>query len=290
MLWERWGSLAVDDHKDAIALATNVLLYDRLVIPVMTEQSDRHEETYWRNHGWAPGLQRKRIEQLSELAVARPWDAARRAQFSSRHAQLAAEDQDTHGIAQHLTRRILAEEPVATDASVQVIAAYCSLAALRRDYDLRLERRNDQLAAQALLLTRRLAVPDRDPEDSLKAAIDLSRTPDFREHRARLFAWQELAVQRGLGPEEAVKHLADLTHKYNAIVAKAAGKHRLKLAFTLAAAGLSAATMDAIGAATAMLTLVQFATFDGKPVIDEGSLAPVAMFHDIDNTLGFQLR
>jgi hypothetical protein len=33
---ERWGSLSVADHTDTAALAVNVLLYDRLVLPVMT--------------------------------------------------------------------------------------------------------------------------------------------------------------------------------------------------------------------------------------------------------------
>jgi hypothetical protein len=288
MLLERWGSLAVDDHRDGIALATNVLLYDRLVIPVMTEQSDRHEEAYWRQHGWEPGLQRRRIDQLGDLAVRRPWDKARRAIFASRHQQLVAERQDSEDIAKHITRRILAEEPVETNSRAEVIAAYNSLATLRQDYDLK--RHGDAAAAQALLLARRLAVPDRNPEDSLAAAIDLSRAPEFREQRSRLFDWQEAAIERGLTPQEAVAYLTDLTQKYNAMVAKAAGKYRLRLAFTLAGAGLAAATMDAIGAASAALALVQFATFEGKPVIEEGSLAPVAMFYDIDNTLGFKLR
>jgi hypothetical protein len=47
MLIERWGSLSVLDHIDAASLATNVLVYDRLVFPVMAARPDRDDRAYW---------------------------------------------------------------------------------------------------------------------------------------------------------------------------------------------------------------------------------------------------
>ena len=78
MPFERWGSLSVNDHVDTQALVANVLLYDRLVAPVMTEQVDRDERAYWISRGWDPDLQQRRLETLEDLAIRRPWDAARR--------------------------------------------------------------------------------------------------------------------------------------------------------------------------------------------------------------------
>jgi hypothetical protein len=43
--------LSVDDHVDTKALVANVLLYDRLVAPVWTEEGDRDERAYWDSRG-----------------------------------------------------------------------------------------------------------------------------------------------------------------------------------------------------------------------------------------------
>jgi hypothetical protein len=88
MTIERWGSLSVSDHIDTASLAANVLLYDRLVLPVMAGQADRDERAYWKARGWNPDLQRKRLDQLDELAICRPWNAERRATFKTRLAEL----------------------------------------------------------------------------------------------------------------------------------------------------------------------------------------------------------
>jgi hypothetical protein len=78
MPFERWGSLSVNDHVDTQALVANVLLYDRLVVPIMTEQVDRDERAYWISRGWDPDLQQRRLETLEDLAIRRPRDTARR--------------------------------------------------------------------------------------------------------------------------------------------------------------------------------------------------------------------
>ncbi|MCP3855406.1 MAG: hypothetical protein GY698_11830 [Actinomycetia bacterium] len=72
MAIERWGSLSVKDHINTSDLITNVLLYDRLVIPVFTEQADRDEREYWEAENWQPDLQLERVGQLGDLAVRSP--------------------------------------------------------------------------------------------------------------------------------------------------------------------------------------------------------------------------
>ena len=152
MTVERWGSLSVNDHIDTAALAANVLLYDRLVLPIMSTQTDRDERAYWLAHGWDPDLQRKRLDQLEELAVCRPWDSARRAHFKNRLAELQAEKFDAQHIDSYaMTRAILAQEQVVQKPQgvhhVDVIASYNSGAALAEDF--LLEDSKSHVTAQA---------------------------------------------------------------------------------------------------------------------------------------------
>jgi hypothetical protein len=47
---EHWGTLSVKDHVDARALATEVLIYDRLVMPDWTMGDYQR----WQTEGWEP--------------------------------------------------------------------------------------------------------------------------------------------------------------------------------------------------------------------------------------------
>lgn len=293
MPFERWGSLSVDDHVDPHLLVANVLLYDRLVIPVMAPQPDRDELAYWKQQGWNPELQKLRVDQLDDLAIARPWTAGFRKRFHSRLAELAAEKQDVS--AKHVTRMILAEDATHEKPDgVTIVAAYNSRNAMSADFCLEetVEDTVDPLAAQAVLLERRLAIPAlEDPDDSLKAAIELSRDGSFREKRRQLFDWQDLAAARRWSIEDTVERIVDMTDQYNAEVKRAAKMVRWKFAFTIFGIGLGFATGGltiGVGAA-ASLALVQFAFFDRVPAIAAGSAAPAAMFHDIETKLGLTL-
>ncbi|MDN3918843.1 hypothetical protein [Roseateles violae] len=294
MAIERWGSLSVRDHLDTADLVANVLLYDRLVMPVMSSHDERDERAYWIAQGWDPDLQRKRLDQLEELAICRPWNAERRAMFKTRLELLNAEREDARHIdAFAMTRAMLALEPIKEKLAdvdhVEVIAAYNSAAAATQDFGIAPAGAN--LSQQALLLTRRLALPALDDaEDNLRLAMELSRDKSFRAKRAALFEWQEQMVEKGLAPEAAVGLLVKLTDQYNEAVEAAKVKLGWKLAFTLFKAGLGFATGGLLGAgASAALSLVQFATLDGKLAIEPGTAAPAAMFHDIEAKFGLPL-
>jgi hypothetical protein len=292
MSFERWGSLSVADHIDAAALAANVLLYDRVVLPLMAEQPDRDERAYWEGKGWDPKLQRKRLDDLEELAVGRPWDWQRRNEFKSRLAELKLEAQDAQDIGQELTRQILAKEQVREKfpgvEHVTVIAAYNSIDLARKDFHI--EDTADALAAQAVLLARKLAVPDLPkPEETLLLARDLSRDAAFRKKRANLFDWQQVIALQKIPPEAVVARLSAMTDEYNDAVLQATKQVYWKFAFTVFGIGAGLAGGVTVGAAAAAaLSLLQFATFDRKPAVDGNS--PVAMFHDIERRVGLKLK
>ncbi len=294
MAFEHWGSLSVADHVNTEALIANVLLYDRLVIPVMVDQLDRDERAYWVSHGWDPDLQLERLDQLKELAIRRPWNAKRRETFKTRAAELSAEQFDAEHIDSYaMTRMILAQEQVTEKLPgvqhVQVIAAYNSIGSMKQDFQL--VDAHDPLSAQAFLLTRRLAVPDLpNPEKALKEAMSLSRDAEFRSKRAALFDWQEETILKGVPPAAAVDRIAEMTDAYNKQVKEACAKVRWKLAFTICGISLGFLTGGVMAAAaSAALSLVQFAMFDNKLAIEAGSTQPVAMFHDIEAHVGIKL-
>jgi hypothetical protein len=293
MPFERWGSLSVDDHVNTSALVANILLYDRLILPVMTEQADRDERAYWVRNGWDPDLQLARIDQLEDLAIPRPWDATLRARFRTRLEQLAAERVDADP--KHATRMILAEEQIGDKLPegvdrVTVVAAYNSTKALTADFHV--AGATEHLGAQACLLSRRLATPDMPhPEDALKTAIALSRDAAFRKKRSALFDWQELAVGQHWTPEQTVARISEMADAYNTAVKDASGKVRWRLAFTISGIVLGFAFGGPVAAgATAVLSLVQFVKLDRTPAIEAGGAEPAAMFHDVKNRLGLTVQ
>ncbi len=300
MAFERWGSQSVKDHVDTAALVANVLLYDRLVFPVITAESYGDKKPDWIREEWNADLQAKRLDDLGDLAIRRPWNAARHEKFKTRQAELAAEQHDAAIMDSfQLTRKILAQEQVVKKPpgvhDVQVIAAYNSQAAVNEDFQLADTSENgvkENLAAQALLITRRLAIPDLpDKEDALRLAVNLSReNTDFRSHRAALFEWQERAATKRVTPKDAVDELAELTDQYNQAVQAAHRKVLWKLAFTVCGVGAAlAGGLTAVAGVSAGIALVRFWMFDREPVIDAGDAKPAAMFHDIEARIGVKL-
>ena len=57
---EVWGTYSVRDHLREHPWAADVLLYDRLVVPVPPEPGDPRdpaEWARWQDNGWQPGRQ-----------------------------------------------------------------------------------------------------------------------------------------------------------------------------------------------------------------------------------------
>jgi hypothetical protein len=301
MAFERWGALSVKDHTDPSILVPNVLLYDRLILPF---PSTDEEEKRWAKKGWHPELLRKRLKTLGPLAIKKPWDEKRMQVFKKRVAEIKAFREDAsdavkevqQALAYQLTRRILAQEPVKNlpkDVTrADVVAAYESEQDLHADF--KLEYKKDDVALLGLLFAQKLAMPENLEGDvALARAVKLSKDPRFRENRQALYDWQWKVLNQHKTPEEAVEAMSKLVEKYNERIEKAMGKVYLKYAFTVCAVvlGLAGAALGSpLASASAILTLVRFATLDGKPVIEAGEAAPAAMFHDVENRVGVKFK
>jgi len=299
MTQERWGAFSVIDHKNTELLVPEVLLYDRLVIPVPYNDQERQR---WSQLGWDPELLDKRLEQLGDLAIKASWDLNRQKLYHEKMEQLKRIRFDADQMAQEtqqaplpyqMTRMILANDmdlrkSLSGDISkITVVSAYQSEHDFKADY--LLEGVPNELANLGLLLGNKLAVPmDADHDKALSSAIKLARNDDFKKRRRKLYEWQKNVIRSGITEVDAINDLDNLIDDYNDCVKSATKSTIYRYIFTIAGIALSLAggaiynPMAAIGA---IISVVPILTFDRKPVINAGDAEPAAMFHDVNKVM-----
>lgn len=302
MAIERWGSLSVRDHLNTDDLVTNILLYDRLVIPVPDGVEGLAR---WNRENWEPHRQREIIAKLGELAVTRKWDTDREQAYEMRRLATDLDFDVKQVITEvrqelpyHNTRMVLAQEevldlPVGV-ADATVVAGYNSAAEFRKDCGIdsvdKVKNAKDAESQLAVVFHNELIVPAMDdPDAAFRRAIDLSLQDDYRTKRQEYYEWQRQLAAAEVRSEVAVKEMGILIKEYNHLAEKALGKVRKKFAFTvggialnLAGALLSGNPLPAVGA---LLTFVSYKTFDSRPMIAKDRFQPAAMFHDAREAL-----
>jgi hypothetical protein len=290
MASERWGTFSVIDHINAAALVPEVLMYDRLVIPV---PSDKGERARWKKNGWEPDILDRRLDALGDLAIKGYWTPHRRKKFQTRMAEFDRMKFDADNLFTanpfYTTRMILAqtqtyERPPGV-THITLTPAYQSEDSFRKDFIIDKDQRPRKLG---VLLGHKFAVPENEahPEQALTAAIGLARNADFKEKRRDLCAWQERMIAEGAAPQHAIEELEQMIANYNKIVEEASRKVRFRLGFTLANVSLGLlAAGTGVGlvwaSASAFISVIQFFALDADPVVDSGRNAPAAMFHEI---------
>jgi hypothetical protein len=92
-----WGCYSVADHLASRAFVADVLLYERLVIPV-PPANDAAQLKEWKNAGWNPERQEELLEVLGGKAMQVPWTASRRDEWQRRWST-ALTAQEIHEVA-----------------------------------------------------------------------------------------------------------------------------------------------------------------------------------------------
>jgi len=273
------------------------LLYDRLVRPYPPNEEERER---WRREEWDPELLDQRFEALGDLAIRADWGLEREKQWSDWMEKVESAEAENKYMEEQAelykfelglqaSRGVLATwPPPSLDDSVTqrvVVAAYQSEQDFQKDFELQPPSEASARARLGFLLAHRIAIPALDPEVALKKVIELSRTnEEFRASRRRLYDWQELMIKEGVDPRKAVKEMDRLIKNYNETVERAVKAVYYKFGFALVTAGLAiagAALGNPLASATALLSVVQFATLDRQPVVNPNEeCAPAAMFHD----------
>src|SRR5262249_41518304 len=146
MTRERWGTFSVADHKRGRAFVADVLLYDRLIIPIPPNDVERKD---WTKTGWVPERLDSCLAALGDRHVIPvPWTEDKRQVFRTRYqgAQAAIYDTDQLAYArrtrivdpmfitrQLLTKELLPELPEGV-TKVWAMAAYPSLNEFKQDF------------------------------------------------------------------------------------------------------------------------------------------------------------
>ncbi len=312
MTIERWGAFSVVDHADAKKLATEVLLYDRLLIPTPMD-CDRER---WIKKKWDPEGLEKRLQQLGEIAIPAAWDLDRQKDWETKFAALMEDVQDIN-TAYEMTRRVLVDQartyrPKGV-SSIEVYSAYQSESDFKQlDDRATIPEKTSELN---FMVAQRICIPDEEqPEEALKRAIGLLDKSRFLKRRQRFYDWQHNILSRGILPEDAVQELEQLVREYNEVIKKSSRFHRFEtvvLSGVLGAAalatfaGIAPAAFAGIGigalkgaqvvtignaAIGAILQVANHFKKRGGPDDDKLSDMSGAMFHQVEEETGWKFR
>jgi len=293
---ERWGTFSVVDHQRPRAFVAEVLLYDRLIIPV---PSDAKERIRWAGAGREPDRLDRDLDILGDVAIRVPWDQYKRETFKTRFAAAKTAAFDANNLAEakktdldpmYVTRMLLAQDfPPEMPKGVFAwpIAAYPSCAEYHED--LAREGTNERRERLAIVLTHRFLIPE-DPgksdDEMLKTAVELAGRDDFKEKRAKFHQWQEDIIENGIPDAKAVEEMEDYVKRFEDVAKKAKAEVIWKYAFMAVPVAVSVATAGlgaplVIAGVGGLISVAAFARFDRKPKIDAGDCEAAAMIHDV---------
>jgi len=264
-----WGTFSVKDHCDPNSFVAEVMLYDRLVIPVPPNDKERER---WRNLGWEPEYLNKLLNILGDRAYTVDWDEDRQQEWKARYEAGASIAQATSDTAFAATRTQLIENLPRHVTGIQVVTNYTAMAELERD--LRLHSTNEVeiplYGGTALaIIGHEFLVPD-DPrwihEDLLKEAVELSSERAARRKRASFWRWQrEFLDDKGITDQSAIQsaldEMQDLLEDEKALLRKKRIRTKTQFAFLIGSVtlGFMSGPLTAAGVGGAFVSVGQFA-------------------------------
>jgi len=214
-----WGTFSVMDHMRPGAFLSQVVMYDRLLIPVPPDPDraetpeDRkfavEQQERWRKN-WAPTRQAKLLEILTEdIAVPVEWNRRRHKMWAAEYekSKRDAAVQFSEVLAGWKTGETLLQEVPAMAQGAIAVSPYDSLEDLKRELGItevstleeRLQAGRD-LPGELVstIIGREFLVPD-DPDrnefDLLREAVNVVRETDYRTHRAAFHAVQQRFIE-----------------------------------------------------------------------------------------------
>jgi hypothetical protein len=268
----------------------------------------------WEKNNWNPDGLEQRFTQLGDLAIPAVWDQERQKEWKARFEQLRV-DARNESAGLKLTPSVLAdyarEYRIPGVEAFEVIAAYQS----ENDFaELDAERNRSSAASELdFLIAQRLAIPEADDaEESLKRALGILESDRFLARRRALHDWQRTRLSQGVSPATAADELVALVKEFNRAVTATKGKFRLETVMLMgsltlvglgALAGIAPTAFAHLGmgslagtqvyslgsaGAGAILQVARHAM--GRRVPEPGAEFAGAMFHQIEQETGWQLR
>jgi hypothetical protein len=304
---EVWGTFSVKDHVRERTFVDELMLYDRLVIPVPPRGNDK-ELQRWEGNDWQPARLLECLRRLEDLAVPVKWDEPQQAQYEEDDRLQAARQLDPlYATSLHWALQFsLGVPPELIPKGVEQvrpIAAYPSPEEFARAHTIRVFRAPDDVTRERLVavLARKFLVlePSRiDAMRQLENAVDLAKRGDFREKRSRFHEWLEGKIVTGMAEGDVVGEMQRHIDEINNAAARA--NHRLifKSAFLVTKVGLNAAPAALaylgipappakdLGLGNAAVVVAENVLDKGLPELPVSPANPAAMFV----TAGEELR
>lgn len=291
MVKKRWGTFSVKDHKNTRALATDVLLYDRLVFPAPPKRDPKARQ-WWEHENWAPDLLDRRLVQLGKgLVKTFDWGLEQHGQLKENMlkvtaafdlANMAAEQRAE--VPFHMTRIIIAEKEnklFRNNRDATVVAAFQTKRAFSKEFVL--GEMKDRKTRLGYCLGFTLRVPRTgDPEGTLETAIGIARSQKFRRKRRALYEWQDEILAKEQPVKDDLIAFMDLISDYNAEVRTAAAETKKRFACLVGTIAVDAASGlfgNPLAGANGFLAVAAFTATEHRPMVESG---PTAMFHHVD--------
>jgi hypothetical protein len=190
---EIWASFSVFDHLSPGAFLADVVMYDRLVVPI-PPADDSAEWERWEAEGWNPQRQRRLLEVLGPTAEPVEWTQARRDVWRQHYEQARASAGQylRQSLAGQVTAAGLFDVIPAMAAPVVATSPYTSLAELMDDLAIARAANPVPLPQSTVsaVVGRELLLPvdeSRSEIDVLREAVEVvTSVNDYRNARAAL--------------------------------------------------------------------------------------------------------
>jgi hypothetical protein len=322
---ELWGTFSVWDHVQPGAFLAEVVMYDRLVIPVPPNPDQaqtpedhafaREQWTRWERAGWQPERMRALLDVVRPVAEPIEWDREHHEQWQQEYAEYesgspAAANLVARIMAGRVTAQVLLRHLPAKAAGAVAVAPFTSLDDLKRELGITdndgLVRR--QAASRGLpdsmvsaVVGREFLVPsdpDRDEFYLLREAVDLVQQQDYRMARAAFHAAMLSFADAGRTDFDSVRTAVEAMETQLATLDQLARRRRvwnaLRRAFFFAqvATDLAAAPINPVAAGRAAISIGQFTTTEllANPA-DPNQPGPAgALLHDAQRKLKLTLQ
>jgi len=293
-----WGAFSVKDHCEPRAFVAEVMLYDRLVIPVPPDEAERKR---WHENAWDPDRLDRLLAILGERARPINWDQQRRERWKTRfdaRADIAANTPDWAFMA---TRTELMQGLPPHVTGVQAITNYTSVRELENDLGLKpdaTDAMNYPGGAAVAILGHEFFLPDDSRwthEELLKEAVELSSDRSSQRKRASFWRWQrEFFNDQGITDQtaiqEAVEEMRDLLEEEKSVILKKRVHTTTQFAFLAGSVLLAifGGPLSPVGIGGAFISVGRFVTDKYLGSTPDSKDKPVSLVHDARKHFGWE--
>ncbi|RDV10477.1 hypothetical protein DXK94_08060 [Arthrobacter sp. RT-1] len=306
---EVWGVYSVRDHLPTQAWAADVLIYDRLVVPVPSPRGDE-EWRRWQDRGWEPERQQRFLSILGEKAYPLEWSDYRQNLWRDlRENDLAKVTAQIEREGHHRritdaymqTAMVLTAGLPAKVTAVNAVATYRSADELKAAVQMReVDPEAPVTQGQAVVVIgREFLIPEPgqfgSDEDLLRAAVELSSDSDYRRRRTAYWRWQREFLGEGIFVDPAsvtaaLEEMQDLVADEQRAIRR--GQIRLATLFALCVAtagvGLLAGPLAPATVATAFLSVGQFVAGEALEEVPSNAPSPAGLLISGRRDLGWR--